>query len=73
MTNETTPATGTNETTPTTGTNETISPPCDTVDMICACGADLSFDRSAERVTCQCGASYAVTITQLTQPDGGGG
>jgi len=40
--------------------------------MICACGADLSFDRSAERVTCQCGASYAVTITQLTQPDGGG-
>lgn len=38
------------------------------VNMECECGERLSFDRSEERVTCECGAMYAVMITQLTGP-----
>ena len=49
--------------------NDGLSVSSDAVDMTCACGARLSFERSAEHVSCQCGASYAVTITQLTPPD----
>lgn len=38
------------------------------IDMQCACGERLVFDRSTDRVTCGCGATYAVTITRLTGP-----
>lgn len=49
--------------------NDDLSVSSDAVDMTCTCGARLSFERSAEHISCQCGASYAVTITQLTPPD----
>jgi hypothetical protein len=60
-------------------TPEGVDPPVDAVeraddgpiDMQCACGERLVFDRSTDRVTCECGATYAVTITRLTAPGDG--
>jgi len=44
-------------------------PDAEPIDMRCACGERLIFDRSTDRVTCECGATYAVTITRLTDPE----
>jgi hypothetical protein len=43
------------------------------VEMCCECGECLSFDQATTRIDCDCGASYAVTITQLAEPSGRAG
>lgn len=40
------------------------------VTMTCECGAGLRFSHDESRVECDCGAIYAVTITQISPPDG---
>lgn len=40
-----------------------------TVQMECDCGRLLEFDRGDARPTCECGAVYAATISQLIPPE----
>ena len=42
----------------------------ETVEICCQCGRQMTLERSSEHVLCECGASYAITITQLKTPDG---
>lgn len=37
----------------------------------CGCGSKLSFSAAAGRTRCECGALYAVTVTQLLGGRGG--
>jgi hypothetical protein len=48
-------------------------PDADTVELCCECGERLSFETSTSRIDRDCGASYAVTITQLMASTRGGG
>lgn len=40
------------------------------VTIRCDCGAELTGSRSMPRLTCECGAVYAVTVTRLKPVDG---
>ena len=40
-----------------------------TFTLECSCGRSQSFAPSADRVECECGAVYAVTITELRAPE----
>ena len=39
-----------------------------TFTMECRCGRAHSFEPAASRIECECGALYAVTITELRAP-----
>lgn len=51
------------------GVNGTV-PDGDEVGLHCDCGAPLS-GKFEDRVTCECGAIYVVTVTKLTSEGGG--
>ena len=40
-----------------------------TFTMECRCGRSQSFGSTLERLECDCGAVYAVTITELRAPE----
>jgi hypothetical protein len=42
-----------------------------TFTMECRCGRSQSFESTLERLECDCGAVYAVTITELRAPRDG--
>jgi hypothetical protein len=40
----------------------------DVIRMGCECGTELVFEVDADRLTCECGAPYAVTVSRLRDP-----
>lgn len=36
--------------------------------VICECGRELPIDETSAHATCECGAVYTVTITQIRKP-----